>query len=199
MTAEYRFGAVIPAAGLSSRMGAFKPLLPLGNGTVIEAAVGSALPFVCDAAAVLGNRADELRELLGRRFGDRLKLTLNPDYAVTDMLASVKLGLRAMGECDAFFLLPADMPVIAPSVYEALIRAFDGTADVIYPVIGGRRGHPPLISAALIPDILGYEGEGGLRAILSGCRIKEIPVDDGGVLTDLDTQADYERLRSRIR
>ena len=193
MAAAYRFGAVIPAAGLSSRMGAFKPLLPFDGATVIEAAVGSVTPYIQTAAAVLGNRAGELDALLQRRFGKLLTTVVNPDYASTDMLTSVKLGLRAMGECDAFFLLPGDMPAIPAAVFEALCGAYDGGCDVIYPVAGGRRGHPPLISARLIPDILAYEGEGGLRAILAGRQVRTVEVPDRGVLTDLDTPEDYER------
>ena len=196
MTADERFGAVVPAAGLSSRMGAFKPLLPCGGGTVIEAAVGSVTPYADTVVAVLGKRADELRAVLSERFGDRVTVAVNPDYASTDMLTSVKIGLRAMGECGAFFLLPADMPAIPASVFEQLIGAFDGAAEVIYPVMNGRRGHPPLIAASLIPDILAYEGEGGLRAILSGRRTKIIEADDSGVLLDLDTPQDYDLLTS---
>lgn len=189
--AQYRIGAVIPAAGLSSRMGAFKPLLPYAEATVIESAVGSVIPYADTAVAVLGLRAGELRAVLTRRFGSRLTIAYNPDYAATDMLASVKIGLRTMGECDAFFLLPADMPAVHAAVYKALIAAFDGCAGVIYPVIGGRRGHPPLIAAALIPEILAYEGGGGLRAILSRCRTKEVAASDAGILLDLDTPQDY--------
>ena len=195
MTAPYRFGAVIPAAGLSSRMGAFKPLLPFGAGTVIEESVASALPYADTAVAVLGNRAGELSALLCGRFGDRLTLAENPDYAVTDMLTSVKIGLRAMGECDAFFLVPADMPAIGDKVYAALIGAFDGSVDVIYPVIDGRRGHPPLIHARLIPQILAYASGGGLRAVLSDRNVKEIAVTDRGVLIDLDTPQDYDQAK----
>lgn len=197
MAGEYRFGAVIPAAGLSSRMGAFKPLLPYEGATVIEAAIGLVLPYIDSAVAVLGKRADELRAVLGERFGESLTIACNPDYASTDMFVSVKIGLRAMGECDAFFLLPADMPAIPSAVYEALINAYDGTCDVIYPVVSGRRGHPPLISARLIPDILAYEGEGGLRAILRGCKTKEIRISDKGILLDLDTPQDYAEVQSR--
>ena len=196
MTGAYRFGAVIPAAGLSSRMGAFKPLLPLADSTVIERCVGSVLPYADAAVAVLGYRADELLKVLNRRFGGRLTLALNPDYASTDMLASIQIGLRAMGECDAFFLLPADMPAIPPAVYEALSEAFDGSAEVFYPVCGGRRGHPVLITAALIPAILDYRGDGGLRAILRGRTVKEVAADDRGILTDLDTPEDYNRVKN---
>lgn len=193
MPEKFRFGAVIPAAGLSSRMGAFKPLLPFGEQTVIEASVGSVMPYVSTAVAVVGFRGGEVAATLRDRSDPRLTIARNPDYAATDMLRSVQLGLRAMGECDAFFLLPADMPLISPAVYEALIAAFDGGCDVIYPVIDGRRGHPPLISARLIPAILGYEGGGGLRAILSDRLTKEIAIADEGILTDLDTPQDYER------
>lgn len=193
MPGEYRFGAVIPAAGMSSRMGDFKPLMPFGAATVIEAAVGSATPYLSTAVAVVGNRADALSGVLGDRFGEALVIVRNPDYATTDMLRSVQLGLRAMGECDAFFLLPADMPLISGAVYEALIAAFDTDVDVIRPVMGGRRGHPPLINARLIPEILSYQGEGGLRTILSGRREKTVAVDDRGIFTDLDTYEDYRK------
>ncbi len=193
MAQKYRFGAVIPAAGLSSRMGAFKPLLPFSDKTVIEASVGSVLPFVGTASVVVGYRGDELIQTLGR-FGERLTIVRNPAYASTDMLHSVQLGLRAMGECDAFFLLPADMPLVAPTVYETLTAAFDESCGVLYPVFGGRRGHPPLIASRLIPDILGYDGGGGLRAILGACTAREIGIADEGILTDLDTPGDYGRI-----
>lgn len=194
MSEKKRLFAVIPAAGLSSRMGAFKPLLPCGDSTVLERSVSSVLPYAERVAVVLGKRADDLKKLLKDRFGDRVTIAENPDYASTDMLHSVQIGLRAIGACDAFFLLPGDMPMVSGAVFEALAAAFDGEADVIYPVINGRRGHPPLIRARLIPEILGYKGDGGLRAILSGRKVKEIALADQGILTDLDTPEDYQSL-----
>ena len=194
MRRQLHIGAVIPAAGLSSRMGRFKPLLPFGDSTVIEHAVSTPLA-VCDTAvAVLGKRADELRELLSR-FGDRLLFTENPDYVSTDMLTSIQLGVRALPDCAAFFLVPADMPLIKPRVYETLIDAFDDSADVIYPAFDGRRGHPPLISHAVVPAIMTYRGEGGLRAILNSCVTKEVKISDSGILTDLDTPRDYKAIK----
>ena len=192
----FRIAAVVPAAGLSSRMGSFKPLLPYADGTVIEASVGNALSRAQRAVVVLGKRGDELRELLFSRFGDRLLFVMNPDYASTDMFASVKIGLRAIGECGAFFIAPADMPLISPSVYAALADAFTGSDEILLPVVGGRRGHPPLISAALIPEILAYDGSDGLRGFYRKRKVREISVDDEGVVTDLDTPLDYEEIKN---
>lgn len=189
-----RLAAVIPAAGMSSRMGAFKPLLPFDGDTVIGHTVQAALGAADRVVVVLGNRAGEVRRTLTGRFGDRVVFAENPQYASTDMLRSVQLGLMQVGRCDGFFLLPGDMPAVRTDVFEALRAAFDGETELLCPVTGGRRGHPVLISSRLIPLILAYRGEGGLRAALSGCRTDEIAVDDSGVLTDLDTPGDYARL-----
>ena len=192
-----RLGAVIPAAGLSSRMGKFKPLLRCRNSTVIETAIGSVLPYVSSAVAVVGYQGEKLGQVLTSRFGDRLTIITNPEYASTDMLRSVQLGIRALDECDAFFLLPADMPLIEPPVYQAMIAAFDASAEVFYPVYDGKRGHPPLISCALAPAILDYRGDGGLRAILSSRAVKEVRIADEGILVDMDTPEDYENIKNR--
>ena len=196
MANRLRLAAVIPAAGLSSRMGAFKPLLPYGARTVIESSVENALAAANTAVITLGKRGDELRELLTARFGNRIVCVENPDYAFTDMLCSVRIALRELGACDAFFITPADMPMIGASVYHTLAGAFELDDEILIPVAGGKRGHPPLIGACLIPDILAYDGEGGLRGFFREHKVREIAVEDAGVLKDLDTPGDYASMIS---
>ena len=198
MAEVLRLAAVIPAAGLSSRMGAFKPLLPYGGGTVIEASAANALAAADQAVIVLGKRGDQIRELLSRRFGDRLIFAENPDYASTDMLCSVRIGLKAVkGIIDAFCIAPADMPAISPEVYSSLARSFHDD-EILIPTVHGKRGHPPLISARLIPEILCYDGTDGLRGFYREHKVREIPVDDKGALTDIDTPEDYRALKSKL-
>ncbi|MBQ9679698.1 MAG: nucleotidyltransferase family protein [Ruminococcus sp.] len=196
---DYRLGAVIPAAGLSSRMGAFKPLLPYLDSTVIGSAVDAVMPYTDRVTVVLGYRADEVRKELFDRFGDKVKTVVNPDYRSSDMLRSVQLGLESLGDCDGFFLLPGDMPAIAPSTFETLLSAFDGEKKVIYPVWNGRRGHPPLIHAALIPEIMHFKGSGGLRAILEAYPAEQVLLNDNGIMADLDTPEDYAEITKNIR
>ena len=194
MPGKLRLAAVIPAAGLSSRMGAFKPLLPFGTQTVIEASVGNAVSAADRVVVVLGKRAEEIKALLSARFGEKIRFTENPDYASTDMLTSVRLALEAITDCGAFFITPADMPMISPAVYQVMARSFRCDDGIMIPVINGRRGHPPLISAQLIPDILAYDGADGLRGFYRGQRVREIGVEEPGILKDLDTPADYAAL-----
>ena len=195
-------GGLILAAGLSSRMGDFKPLLPLRGKTVIENTVDSVLGGGASSVVVVtGNRGEEVAALLGSRYGERVVLASNPDFATTDMLRSIQTGCRAMPECDAFFLLPGDMPVVRQSTFHKLLRARpDGGPSIVFPVLEGRRDHPPLIDSRLIPEILAYQGEGGLRGLweLHEELICAVPVEDAGVRIDLDTPQDYETCRQEF-
>ena len=121
----------------------------------------------------------------------------NTEYAQTDMLTSVKIGISALQPCDAFYLLPGDMPAIQPSTFFTIKIAMEKTnALVAFPTLDGYRKHPPLISWQCIPKILAFEGDGGLRQVWKELanEIVTVPVEDGGCLLDADTPLDYQQL-----
>ncbi len=193
---------LILAAGCSTRMGDFKPLLPLGDKTVIESTVDSMLSVgVNQVVVVLGRRGDEIECLLKERYKERVICAWNHRYESTDMLESVKCGLRSMPECQAFFLLPGDMPTVAKDTFYRLLdaRPANGTY-VLFPTLDGCRNHPPLISSEFISEILGYQEEGGLRQLWKYHEdlLLHIPVEDPGVRIDLDTREDYESCIRRL-
>lgn len=194
--------ALIPAAGLSSRMGEFKPLLPLGGRTVIESTAESLLDGGAELiVVVLGHRGAEVESVLRVRFAGRVIPVYNPDPAGSDMLSSVKLGLAAMPPCDAFFLLPGDMPAVSPETCRAVRRAFpEDTRCAVFPTTADRRGHPPLIGWDLRQDILTYDGPDGLRGFwqTQTAPILTVPVEDGGCHTDLDTPDQYQAMLKRF-
>lgn len=188
---------LIPAAGLSSRMGAFKPLLPLRGKTLIENSIDSLIiAGVRHIVIVLGYRGRELESFLRRKYsGDRLIPTYNREFASTDMLHSIKMGLEVMPQCDAFFLLPGDMPVVSRKTYLALNQApVEDEPSIIFPTLDGYRKHPPLIDSRFIDEIRDFHSDGGLREFwkLHTDNIKTVPVDDEGCWTDLDTYPQYE-------
>lgn len=191
-----RVNGLILAAGMSSRMGSFKPLMPLRGKTLIENSIDSMLlSGVSRVVVVLGYRGEEVETILRSRYlGDTIVLAYNRAYASTDMLTSVKAGISAMPDCDAFFLLPGDMPVIGKETYLALFRAMlDKPPSITFPTLDGYRKHPPLIDCAFMEDILNFTGDGGLRAFwkLHADKVVTVPVDDIGCWTDLDTFQQY--------
>ncbi len=197
------FGGLILAAGLSSRMGAFKPLLPLRGRTVLENTVDSMLDAgVRSPVVVLGHRADELEALLTGRYGrERVRLAYNRRYAETDMLASIREGLAVLPPCRAFFLLPGDMPLVTRETFLRLGKVMpEGNESIVFPRLNGRRAHPPLIGSAFIEPIRRYDGADGLRGFwrTQTAHIWELPTDDSGCSLDMDTPQQYQNCLAKL-
>ena len=187
-----RFGAVILAAGFSSRMGDFKPLMDLSGTTVLERCVRVFREAGVDRVlAVTGHRAQEVQAE-----ADRLGiLTVHNEAYESGMFSSVRAAVSAISGPEAFFLLPVDIPLVRPATLTTLMDEYDGR--VAFPVFEGERGHPPLIPAGLIPAILGHDGSGGLKTLLEAQPSLDVSVWDRGVLLDADTAADFATLERR--
>ena len=180
--------AVIAAAGLSSRMHDFKPLMQLDGETIItriirtlrEAGVG-------EIVVVVGYRGEELeRHLLPAG----VRVLMNRSYAETEMLNSIKMGLASLSEsCDFLFLLPGDVPLIQANT---LRRMMTQTAQAVRPVCGGKTGHPLMVRSELIPALLDYKGPNGLNGAMEAMELEimDLPVDDRGCTLDADTHED---------
>jgi molybdenum cofactor cytidylyltransferase len=195
--------ALILAAGRSSRMGRFKPLLPLGNVSVVERvihlfrAVGLSAVYV-----VVGHRAEDLRtRLTASGVASGPTIVSNPRHD-EGMFSSVQAGLAAVGSAVGnIFIQPVDVPLVRPATVHLLLAALaDHPETAIHPTWKGRRGHPPLIPASMIPAILNHDGTGGLRALLDtpAVRSVEIPVPDRYTLMDMDDPERYAALRQRL-
>jgi CTP:molybdopterin cytidylyltransferase MocA len=149
---------------------------------------------------VLGHRGGDILRVLRSRDYPFLKTAFNPRYADSDMMASARIGLamaQSWAGLEAVFVLPADMPKIRSGTYDALIRCMRlNSAQVVIPVYGGKRAHPPLIHAGCLDSLIGHQGEGGLKAALdafSGGTVC-LPVEDRGCVLDADSPEDYKRL-----
>ncbi|HTZ19150.1 MAG TPA: nucleotidyltransferase family protein [Dissulfurispiraceae bacterium] len=186
--------AVILSAGASSRMAEFKPLLPLGNSTVIETAIGTFKQAgIPDITVVVGHRADDLKAVLDRV--DGVRCVTNEKYR-EGMFSSVIAGIRSLRSgIKAVFILPADIPLVRSDTIELIAETYCRRRPrIFYPTYKKKRGHPPLIPAQLFPEILSWTGVGGLQSLLErhDAESMEIEVRDEGILLDLDTPEDYE-------
>ena len=195
-----RIKGLIAAAGLSSRMGAFKPFLRLNGFPMIQMTVQSLKNAgIRDITVVTGYRAEEMREILAPLC---VRVAENPAYEKTDMLASICLGLLAVKDADAVFFLPGDLPLIAPGsmkqVKERLPLLSEGTQALV-PVTGGKTSHPPVLLSGGFEAVLGYRGEGGLKGAFSSMKTEYMELDDAGTLADADFRGDFEKLKECAR
>jgi molybdenum cofactor cytidylyltransferase len=189
------FGLIV-AAGLSSRMSVFKPLLPLSGHTLLETTVTSLRNSgIKDVCVVVGYQANELYLLLEQL---DVRIVENKQYKTSCMFDSVKLGLRSIAnKADAFLFLPGDMPLVRSHSISAMIDMQKTTgAALIRPLYRGKRGHPPLIMQECFAKILSYSGGCGLRGALDNLNnhAEELELPDPGLVMDADTLTDYEAI-----
>lgn len=199
MNVEPRIIALLLAAGRSRRMGAFKPFLPFGERTVIEACLENLRAAgLREIIVVVGHRADEVRAKLKDW---RVDFAHNPDPK-SAMSASIACGIASIREeADAVMIALADQPAIPSSVMRSLIEARKATgAKLIVPEWQGRRGHPVLIDLALRDDLLRLDETRGLRALLDQKRdlLHCVSVSSPYVVRDIDTWAEYCALHEEI-
>ncbi len=199
--AEMRVGAVIIAAGLSTRMGDFKPLLSIGSRTLLGHTINLfQTGGVEDIVVVTGHQSESLKQELDRY---RCRSVLNENFA-DGMFSSVQSGVKALApESEAFFLLPVDIPLVQPSTIGTLLTAMkqDPSSPVFYPAYRSKRGHPPLIRSDLIAEILNSNDQGGLQALLKRHHqhARTISVNDPFILLDVDTPHDLAFLQEQYQ
>lgn len=186
-------GAIILAAGFSSRMGDFKPLLQLEGKSLLAHCVDSLTEAGVDRVVVVaGHRGDQIRKE-AKKLGVRCVTNVNYEEG---MFSSVQVGVADMEGQDAFFVLPVDIPLIRPATMKALLKAYK-SKKVIYPEFAGEKGHPPLIPGALRREILNSDGSGGLAAVLEKSSSISVKVWDRHILHDADTPEAFADLQRR--
>jgi len=188
-------GAVLVAAGMSSRMEDFKPMLPFGNSTIILHIVSELKELQMEPVVVVtGYRAEELEEHLSHTGVRFLK---NERYRETQMFDSIRMGIEAIWqECDRILLMPVDTPAIMEETFHQVVRI---DADMVRTVYDGEPGHPIVLRSRIARELCDYTGGGGLRGAMehSGYAITNLEVDDWGVNWDVDTQEEYQVLLER--
>jgi molybdopterin molybdotransferase len=199
--------ALVLAAGESRRMGMPKPLLRFGSQsrscgdarptksgdtTFLERIIGVLRDSDVDGTTVvLGARADTIQASVDLSGVD---VAVNEDYRQGQLSSLIK-GLKSLpAGTEAILLCLVDHPFITTDVVNRLIGAFREThRPIVLPVVNGRRGHPALFARSLFDELAHAPQDKGARHVVSANedRILEVDVPDRGVLTSIDTPADY--------
>ena len=185
-------GALIVAAGMSSRMGQFKPMLNIGSISIAQRIVTTLQCAGADKIVVVtGYNAVELEKHLA---GNGIIFLRNEEYETTQMFDSVKIGLRYLqNKCEKVLFTPVDIPLFTIDTVRTILESEEA---LVCPICQGKTGHPLLIDASLIEEILNDSGEQGLHGATKRCseELKYIEVMDYGTIRDADTPEDFEEL-----
>jgi len=180
-------------------MGEPKPLLRLaGRPLLVHVLNALRASGISGIVVVLGAEADRVRRetpLGGTR------VVLNPDYA-EGMSSSVRAGVRAASGAAGFLIVLGDQPLVSSATFDALLARQKATrARILVPTYSRVRGNPVLFDASLSAEIESVAGDVGCRGIVAAhaSEVVEVPVDDPGILIDVDTPEDLRRIEAALR
>jgi len=187
---------ILLAAGAGSRFGGDKLLAPLHGKPLVQHAIDALRPAVTDIIAVVRPGSARLTALLAQA-GARIAVC---EEAAHGMGHSLACGARLVPAGTNLLIALGDMPDIAPDTIARVIAALDAGAQIAVPCHRGRRGHPVGFAARLVPMLQQLTHDQGARSVLlaHADAVLEIPVDDPGVLADVDTAADLARAADHV-
>ena len=189
---------VVLAAGRGSRFRgpAHKLTQPLGATSVLDTtlrhALASQLPIVVvTTAGMVG---------IAQRIVATRDIVVLPEVGTSGteplgMGYSIACGVSARPNAAGWLILPGDMPMVLPSTLQAVAREL-AHHPVAYAQHRGQRGHPVGFSAELYSELVALVGDEGARRLVARYPAHGVEVSDPGVLVDIDTEADLERLRA---
>lgn len=190
--------AIVLAAGMATRMGENKLLIEI-DGRPLVARVADAVLEVglAPVVVVTGHEADRVRAALE---GRPVTYAHNPDFAA-GMAGSLKAGLAAVPANSLGVLVClGDMPDVSSTHMARIAAAFpaDGRA-ICVPTRHGRRGNPVLLGRPFFAEMKALTGDVGARGLMvkHPDMVRDVPMDDDAVLTDLDTAESWLAYRKR--
>ena len=175
-------------------MGAPKALLPLRGQTfldnILQAISRSAIE---QTVVVVGHHRQEIEKFVR----PPITLVFNADYE-QGMVTSFQAGIRSLPkETSAAFLFLVDHPLVDPATIE-MLHAHAAPDRIVLPVFEKRRGHPVLFGADVLQEIIALSPFQGANIVVrkDASRIIEVPVSSSGILADIDTPEDFQKLQN---
>ena len=96
---------------------------------------------------------------------------------------SIAAAVKASGAADGWLVVLGDMPFIQSSSIERVIASVEG---ITVPVSAGQYGHPVAFDHTFGPALMALSGDRGAKPLFAQTQVREVQVDDPGVLWDVD-------------
>jgi molybdenum cofactor cytidylyltransferase len=190
--------AIVPAAGMSRRLGCNKLLLPFKGQPLIAHAMDTLMASKVDEIiVVLGHEAEQVRAAIGDK---GVRLVENPDYRL-GLSTSVRAGFAAMSvQATGIMIYLADQPLLESGEVDFLIQALaeagKANKSIVVPLFRGQRGNPVIVKATYKASLLAITGETGCRRLIkqNPDQVLTVEMETDHVVRDIDTMEAYERL-----
>ncbi len=190
---------ILLAAGMAQRMGSLKQLLPLGTSTVMGVTLAKISASDAGSVIVVVGAMEEETSEIARQAG--ATVVSNPDYRL-GMSTSLRKGLEELkADCELFMVALADQPLTETETYNLLLeQARESDKGIAVPVYEGQKGNPIIFKRRYLPELLTLKGDVGGRELLKRHPedIFYIEVRDPGVVTNVNTPNDYEKLKNKF-
>jgi molybdenum cofactor cytidylyltransferase len=200
MMGPIQFGAVILAGGKSTRFGAPKVLQSF-RGTPFLLCITQPLlqAGVENIALVLGHQAEQLISKVPG--AENFRIIINQNYEA-GQFSSIQAGVRGVPDMLAGVLLCLiDQPHIRSTTYRTVLDKARRMAEKIWiPTYRSKQGHPVFLPGWLLAEIKRQSTGISLRDLLFRFSngMEKVEVDDPGILEDMDTPEDLQRLEKEI-
>jgi molybdenum cofactor cytidylyltransferase len=186
---------IILAAGDSTRMGYPKALLPLGPDTFLTHILGILRNVGLPKPTIILGKAASLIEPHIRDWPAEIRINPDPDRG---QLSSIQLALSGLKpDCAGCMIWPVDQPAVSENLVCRLAQLFvSSESRIVFPVCGGKRGHPAIFHRDLFQEFMDAALEEGPKKILllHQHSTNVLPTEESAAVLDIDTPADYQAL-----
>jgi molybdenum cofactor cytidylyltransferase len=187
--------AIVLAAGKSERMGRPKALLTLRGKTFLQTILDAITQSgIVQTVVVIGHHRDQIETCVTVP----ATIVFNPDYE-QGMITSLQAGIRSLqAGTSGTLLFLVDHPLVDPDTIDKLI-ANAAPDRITVPTFDGRRGHPVLFGSMILQEILALSPFQGANIVVrkDPSRIVQVSVNSPGILVDVDTPEDFQKLKSQ--
>jgi molybdenum cofactor cytidylyltransferase len=191
-----KIGAVILAAGGSSRLGQPKQLLRFRGKTLIRAVVDAACKAGCSpVVVVIGSDSENIHRELAHLNVIEVRNT-NWQRGIG---SSIRSGVQALvdqsSDVAAILLLACDQPAVNAHSIERLIAMHEATKkNIVASSYANTVGVPALFERPLSRELLALGDEAGAKSIIlqNPERVTQFEFPEGAI--DIDSWEDWEKL-----
>lgn len=187
---------ILLAAGAAHRFGGGKLLQPLPDGTAIGLASLRNLQSALDRVIVVTRPRDHAAAKLYAEAGAHTIVCVDAELGMGHSLAA---GVAHEAQARGWVVALADMPNVKPQTVRAIGSALSTHGGIVVPYFNSERGHPVAFDEAFREELLALQGDSGAKAVLQAHpdKVHRLQVNDPGIVQDIDTPEDLQRLSGR--